>query len=97
MRDWLRVRLESVQTDILFAYIYGSSLRSDTDPRDVDIILVTMFEAGSASWERVRAFSRPLRQEFIKAFGLPLSLMIATPSEWSEIDGVVVRERADLR
>jgi predicted nucleotidyltransferase len=96
MRDWLSLRLESIRADILCAYLYGSALRSNSQPRDVDIIVITRSAAASASWERARAFCEHLRREFIETFGLPLSVMIATPSEWAEIDGVVVRERAAL-
>jgi predicted nucleotidyltransferase len=96
MRDWLSLRLERVRSDVLYAYLYGSALRPDAEPRDVDIIVVTRSQAGSAPWERVRAFCEHLRREFVETFGLPLSVMIATKSEWSEIDGVVVRERAAL-
>jgi len=96
MRNWLSLRLTVVRDDILCAYLYGSALRSSSEPRDVDIIVVARSEAESASWERVRLLSEGLRPEFFKTFGLPLSVIIATPSEWSEIDGVVVRERATL-
>ena len=50
----------------------------------------------SAYESSVRAFCEHLRPEFVETFGLPLSVMIATKSEWSGIDSVVVRERAAL-
>lgn len=96
MKDWLSLHLESVRADILCAYLYGSAMRPNSDPRDVDIIVVTRSEAASPCWERIRGFCEHLRREFVETFGLPLSVMIATQSEWSEIDGVVVRERVAL-
>ena len=96
MKNWLSLRLECTRADILCAYLYGSALRSNGEPRDVDIVVVTRSQAGSASWEWVRAFCEHLKREFVETFGLPLSVMIATQSEWSEIDGVVIRERATL-
>jgi predicted nucleotidyltransferase len=97
MRSWLSFRFESVQADILCAFLYGSALRPKSEPRDVDIVVITRCVAESASWVRVRAFCEHLKRDFIQVFGLPLSVMIATQSEWPELDGVVVRERVTLK
>jgi predicted nucleotidyltransferase len=96
MRDWLSLSIEAIRTDIMCAYLYGSALRPESNPRDVDIIIVTRSGAGSATWIRVRSFCENLSQNFVETFGLPLSVMIATPTEWPEIEEVVVRERITL-
>jgi predicted nucleotidyltransferase len=96
MKDWLSLRLESVRTDVLGAYLYGFALRPSSTPRDVDVVIVTKSGPACPSWERVRVFRNYLTEEFVGIFSLPLSVMIVTQSEWSEIDGVVVREKVAL-
>lgn len=91
--EWLVAQLEGAGADVLFAYVYGSALQK-RKPRDFDVIIVTSAGVESAAWSRVRVLCKRLRPEFAATFGLPLSVMIATEAEWSEIDGVVVRERA---
>jgi predicted nucleotidyltransferase len=92
--DWLRHRL-IVTHGIVAACIFGSALTSKT-PRDVDLCIVTDAKVGSDEWHRVRKARDSIIEQFRKDFGLPLCVMLVTPSEWREIDGVVVRDRRPL-
>lgn len=92
--DWLRHRL-LITRGVVAACIFGSSLTSKT-PRDVDLCIVTDAKVGSDEWHQVRKARDSIIEEFRRAFGLPLSVMLVTPSEWREVDGVVVRDRRPL-
>jgi predicted nucleotidyltransferase len=92
--DWLRHRLIKTR-GVVGAYIFGSSLTIKT-PRDVDLCIVTGAKVGSDEWHQVRKARDSIAEEFRRAFGLPLSVMLVTPSEWREVDGGVVRDRRPL-
>jgi predicted nucleotidyltransferase len=92
MRDWLKNHFFEVP-GIAEAYMFGSAMRGVENPRDVDIALVTLDPLGSVGWEKVRSFRDRLTPVFSERFGLPLSIIIASPSEWRTISGGIVRER----
>jgi len=96
MRAWLQSELDKFRTDITAAYLFGSSIFPDQKPRDVDLVVITMDGAGKPSWQRVIAYMGNLKTRFDATFRLPLSIMVVTPSEWREIDGIVVRERVSI-
>jgi predicted nucleotidyltransferase len=96
MRAWLRAALAPVQGDLSGAYLFGSVLDLNAHPADVDLVLVAIDGAGEPGWRRVRTLRTAIAPAFTRAFGLPLSGMVLTPSEWREIDGTIVREREPL-
>ncbi|QJU60258.1 hypothetical protein HL653_23225 [Sphingomonas sp. AP4-R1] len=96
MRAWLRDALAPVRGDLSAAYLFGSVLHPDAHPADVDLVLVAIDGAGAPGWRRVRALRTAIAPAFKRAFGLPLSGMVLTPSEWREVDGTIVREREPL-
>ena len=96
MREWLREELTSVVESLTAAYLFGSALRLDKAPRDVDVILVSVDNAGEPEWRRLREWRDEVVARFIERFGIPLSAMVVTPAEWREIDGAIVREREAL-
>jgi predicted nucleotidyltransferase len=96
MIDWLRQDMQKVQVDIAAAYLFGSSVRAQSDPRDVDLVIVTVGEADGASWHRAITYRDALTERFRRVFSLPLSAMVVTRSEWKELDGTVVRERVSI-
>lgn len=96
MRDWLRNAIGPTGGDILEAYLFGSVLDQQRSPRDIDLVVVTADGAGEVAWRRVRDWRESVTLRFRAQFGLPLSILIATPSEWNEIDGIIVRRREAL-
>lgn len=96
MRDWLRNAIELSGGDILKAYLFGSILDQQSSPGDIDLVIVTADGAGGLAWRRVRDWRDSVALRFQVQFDLPLSILIATPSEWNEIDGTVVRRREPL-
>ncbi|MFT8745423.1 hypothetical protein [Acetobacter orientalis] len=78
------------------AFLFGSAINANATARDVDIVLVTKDAAGEKGWHEIREWRDRLTIDFQELFNIPLSAMIVTPSEWAEIDGVVVRERKAL-
>jgi hypothetical protein len=96
MVSWIRNQLIEIEADLKCAHLFGSALDPSKCPRDVDIILVTRSGAGSESWREAIDFCGPLSELFSQIFLLPLSVIIAIPSEWAELDGVIVRDRVSL-
>jgi hypothetical protein len=93
---WLRTAIKEVAADLQTAFIFGSALDPCACPGDIDVVLVTKVAAGEPSWHAVRLWRDQVAVEFEKQFCLPLSVMVITPSEWAEIDGIIVREREAL-
>lgn len=83
-------------TNLQAAFLFGSAINTSAAPRDIDIVLVTKDAAGEKGWHVIREWRDCLKVDFEKRFNMPLSPMVVTPSEWAEIDGVVVRERKTL-
>lgn len=96
MKEWLIRQLKERRCDIVAAYLFGSSIKPDSTPGDIDLIVITTGDAGTTAWLRTVAWGRSLKAEFFKKFGMPLSLMVVTVSEWRQLDGVVVRKRLKL-
>lgn len=92
---WLSVRLR-YQPSLHAAYQFGSSLSPKARPNDIDLVLVARDGAGEPAWRDALALSVELRRCFQPAFGIPLSVMVLTLSEWHELDGSIVRERRSL-
>lgn len=95
MRAWLSGRLRD-QPSLGAAYQFGSSLDPATTPNDIDLVLVSTDGAGEPAWRDSLALAAELRVAFHLAFRIRLSVMVLTPSEWDEVDGVIVRERRSL-
>lgn len=94
---WLRARLGGeTSTFVRVAFQFGSSLDPATQPNDIDVVLVAVDGAGRRGWRRALNLAAVLKTEFAAVFEVPLSIMVLTPSEWGELDGVVVRERREL-
>lgn len=93
MKDWLREAIASAGTDIRVAYLFGSVLNPARTPRDIDLVVVTADGAGTMVWRRVRLWRNDIESQFTCKFDVPLSVLVATPSEWRELDGTIVRER----
>lgn len=96
MIPWLKGQLREIEVSLGGAFLFGSALQGIGSARDVDIVLVTADAAGGDEWGRVRSFRNALVPRFEDTFNIPLSVLVLTPSEWLEIDGSVVRERARL-
>lgn len=96
MKDWLRRELAPYRSSIAYSCFFGSILDQTLTPRDIDIVLVTNDAAGHSSWHSVRKARDAIELPFYETFGLPLSAMVLTPSEWKELDGIIVRERESL-
>lgn len=96
MRDWLRHEIGLTGGDIVEAYLFGSILDQQRLPRDIDLVVVTADGAAQLAWGRVRDWRESVALRFRAQFGLSLSILIATPSEWNEIDGTIVRRRESL-
>ena len=89
-------KLALLGTNIAEAYLFGSCLNPEQHFRDVDMVVVSLARAGTANWKTVRSFCATLADDFSSTFGVPLSIMIVTQSEWLEVDGSIVRERLKL-
>jgi predicted nucleotidyltransferase len=92
---WLSVRLHH-NSSLHAAYQFGSSLSPAARPNDIDLVLVSVDGAGEPAWRDALALASELRVAFPLVFRIPLSAMVLTPSEWDELDGVIVRERRSL-
>lgn len=96
IRAWLSARLRAQAPELYAAYQFGSSLHPDARPNDIDLALVSVDGADEPRWRETLALAAELRAAFGLAFHIPLSVMVLTPSEWAEVDGVIVRERRRL-
>lgn len=96
MIAWLRAAMLNSPGHLREAYLFGSALDARRKPRDIDVVLVTDDHSGGPGWFDVRRWRDRLAEQFEDRFGLPLSAMVVTPSEWAEIDGIIVREREPL-
>lgn len=96
MKCWLRQKIKIIKKDVRDAFIFGSSITDGAVPSDVDVVVVAEGTVGTYSWWSVRAFREDVRSDFQSVFGLRLSMMVVTPSEWKQIDGSIVRERVSL-
>ncbi|MEG3087423.1 hypothetical protein [Sphingomonas sp. PB4P5] len=96
MTAWLRAAMPEETANLQAAFLFGSAINAIAAPRDIDIVLVTKAAAGENGWHTIRKWRDRLAKDFIEQFNLPLSAMVVTPSEWAEIDGVVVRGREAL-
>lgn len=96
MRQWLRLALAPIRGDLAEAVLFGSILETDRQPNDVDLALVAVDDAGQPAWRRVRDLRSAITPGFLETFGLPLSAMVLTPSEWLELDGRIIRRREAL-
>lgn len=92
---WLSARLRG-HPSIRAAYQFGSSLNPAARPNDIDLVLVSIDGAGAPGWRGALALAAELPAAFQLIFQTPLSVMVLTPSEWNELDGVIVRERRTL-
>lgn len=97
MRKWLRKALDRAGGDIAEAYLFGSVLDPTREPNDIDLVVVSADGADGPAWHRVRKWREDVGARFFACFGVPLSVLIATPSEWRELDGTVIRKRELLR
>ncbi len=94
---WLRARLSGEDSTFLqAAFQFGSSLDPAAHPNDIDVVLVAVDGAGQPGWRTALGAAGVLKAAFATVFEVPLSVMVLTPSEWNELDGVVVRERREL-
>jgi predicted nucleotidyltransferase len=93
---WLRARLRIHSSGLRAAYQFGSSLDPAARPNDIDLVLVSADGAGEPAWRGTIALAAELRTAFRLVFRTQLSVMVLTPSEWAELDGVIVRERRSL-
>ena len=96
MRDWLRDELAPYRRFIAEAYLFGSVLDPTRKPRDIDLVLVAMDGAGEPAWQLVRALRDAFTPPFLKEFGVPLSTMVLTMSEWHELQRTIARKREAL-
>jgi predicted nucleotidyltransferase len=94
--SWLSGRLRAHASRLYAAYQFGSSLDPAARPNDIDLALVSLDGAGEPRWRDTLILAAELRAAFWLAFHIPLSIMVLTPSEWAEVDGVIVRERRRL-
>ena len=93
---WLSALLRAHAPRLYAAYQFGSSVDPAARPNDIDLALVSVDGAGEPGWQDTLALAAELRAAFGLAFLIPLSIMVLTPSEWAEVDGVIVRERKRL-
>lgn len=93
---WLTARLRDHRFSLRAAYQFGSSLNPASRPNDIDLVLVSADGAGEPAWRATLALADELRSAFPLVFQTPLSVMVVTPSEWGELNGVIVRERRSL-
>ena len=96
MITWLRAAMSCSSEHLRAAYLFGSVLDPKRKPRDVDVVLVTVDRAGRPGWLNIRRWRDHLAQEFEDRFHIPLSAMVVTPSEWAEIESVVIGQRESL-
>lgn len=96
MRDWLCHELAPYRRLIAEAYLFGSVLDPTRKPRDIDLAVVTADRAGGTAWQQVRMVRDTLISPFLEKFGIPLSIIVLTISEWRELDGTIIRERETL-
>ncbi|MEJ5118734.1 hypothetical protein WH158_15095 [Gluconobacter cerinus] len=96
MTVWLRAAMAGATANLQTAFLFGSAIDAKAVARDIDIVLVTKEGAGEKGWHAIRDWRDRLAVDFEERFHMPLSAMVVTPSEWAEIDGVVVREREVL-
>jgi predicted nucleotidyltransferase len=96
LREWLRIALAPIRGDLAEAVLFGSILETDRRPNDVDLALVAVDGAGQPAWRRVRDLRSAVAPGFLEIFALPLSVMVLTPAEWRELDGMIVRGREAL-
>ena len=92
---WLSARLRD-HPSLRAAYQFGSSLDPAARPNDIDLVLVSVDGAGGPAWRCTLALAAELRVAFRLVFRPPLSVMVLTPAEWDELNGVIVRERRSL-
>jgi predicted nucleotidyltransferase len=95
MREWLRQVL-SKESSIGEAYVFGSVMRGEDSPKDFDMVLISVGSIESEEWAQVRAFRDIIRSSFQQQFGLPLSILIASPSEWRSLKRTVCLHREAL-
>jgi predicted nucleotidyltransferase len=93
MKDWLIRELAPSRHAIAGAYLFGSVLNATLKPRDVDLALVAIDSAGAPAWQQLRTVRDTITPPFLMKFGVPLSILVLTLSEWGEVDDVIVRER----
>lgn len=96
MKNWLLDDMRGIRTDIAAAYLFGSAICSNRKPHDVDLVIISQGTSSEPSWLRVAEYRDSMVERFKDTFQLPLSAMVVTPSEWSEFDGVIVRDRISI-
>lgn len=82
MIDWLSAALQPEHPALALAAVFGSVARGAVNPRDCDILIVSAGFATSPEWYRLRSCTRHLKSAFLAEFGLPLSVILLTGSEY---------------
>jgi hypothetical protein len=94
--EWIRQAFCEVSSDIYAVYLFGSELIVDSTPSDTDLFVITKGNAGSSPWLRARRFCEQVRESFTREFGIPLSIILTTQSEWAEFGRNFVTEKRRL-
>ena len=81
--QWLSSMLAQYADSIERLFIFGSVARRCETPSDCDVAIVLTVSPSGQESRSIRLLKGALRTDFEKAFGLPLSLMLLTSSEFA--------------
>lgn len=82
--QWLASAFYPASNNLAHAAIFGSVAAGSSHPGDCDVVLVSTAEPDSDEWHALRASIVLLRSDFIRHFGIPLSIVLLTMREWEE-------------
>jgi predicted nucleotidyltransferase len=88
--EWLASAFVPVSSTLLHAAVFGSVAAGSSHPGDCDVVLVSAADPDSDNWHALRASIVLLRSDFLQYFGIPLSIVLLTTSEWEETKGFFI-------
>ena len=83
IREFLNSRVND-QKNCKLCFIFGSIAKGSVSPNDCDLFWLTEYYPESKEWTSLQVKISKLKNEFLKAFKIPLNVLVYTLDEYNE-------------
>src|SRR5690606_31017723 len=85
--SWLYQNLTARKSLVSEAIVFGSMAEGVLNPSDCDLLIVSRTEHSTEQWRELRGEISLWKEAFLATFGIPLSVVLLTPTERNELAG----------